>query len=144
MVTRNIYKKKIKFEHEILEYKTIFFFVIRAQSICPICTAAYRLIVRPLTPLPPWFRHSYFRHQVPPRPYDARDPSSERWTFGQERWFFLNVDFHVTFRDLLYAANLRHGINGFTSPPKEGVLRIFSPWKILTASARFEPANLGT
>ena len=30
------------------------------------------------------------------------------------------------FRDLLHAANLRHGIDGFTSPPKEGVLRIFS------------------
>ena len=27
-------------------------------------------------------------------------------------------------RDLLHAANLRHGTDGFTSPPKEGVLRI--------------------
>jgi len=33
----------------------------------------------------------------------------------------------LKFRDLLHAANLRHGIDGFTSPPKEGVLRIFSP-----------------
>jgi len=33
-------------------------------------------------------------------------------------------------RDLLLAANLRHGTDGFTSPPKEGVLRIFSPLKI--------------
>ena len=39
-------------------------------------------------------------------------------------------DFHVTFRDLLHAVNLRHGTNGFTSLPKEGLLRIFSPWKI--------------
>ena len=39
-------------------------------------------------------------------------------------------DFHVTFRDLLHAVNLRHGTNGFTSLLKEGVLRIFSPWKI--------------
>ena len=39
-------------------------------------------------------------------------------------------DFHVTFRDLLHAVNLRHGTGGFTSLPKEGVLRIFSPWKI--------------
>ena len=39
-------------------------------------------------------------------------------------------DFHVTFRDLLHAVNLRHGIDSFTSPPKEGVLRILSPWKI--------------
>ena len=30
---------------------------------------------------------------------------------------------------LLHAANLRHGTDGFTSPPKEGV-RIFSPLKI--------------
>ena len=39
-------------------------------------------------------------------------------------------DFHVTFRDLLHAVNLRHGTKGFASFPKEGVLRIFSPWKI--------------
>jgi hypothetical protein len=39
-------------------------------------------------------------------------------------------DFHGTFRVLLLAANLRHGTGGFTSPPKEGVLRIFSPLKI--------------
>ena len=39
-------------------------------------------------------------------------------------------DFHVTFRDLLHAVNVRHGTDGFTSPPKEGALRIFSPRKI--------------
>ena len=33
-------------------------------------------------------------------------------------------------RDLLHAANLRHGTDRFTSPPKEGVLKIFSPLKI--------------
>ena len=33
-------------------------------------------------------------------------------------------------RDLLHAANLRHGTDGFTSHLKEGVLRIFSPLKI--------------
>ena len=38
-------------------------------------------------------------------------------------------DFHVTFRDYLHAVNLRHGINGFTSLPKEGVLTIFYPEK---------------
>jgi hypothetical protein len=36
-------------------------------------------------------------------------------------------DLPVTFRDLLYAVNLRHGTKGFTSLPKEGALRIFSP-----------------
>ena len=35
-----------------------------------------------------------------------------------------------TSRDLLHAANLRHGTDGFTSPPKKGVLRIFSSLKI--------------
>jgi len=34
------------------------------------------------------------------------------------------------FRDLLDAANLKYATDGFTSPPKEGVLRIFSPLKI--------------
>ena len=46
-----------------------------------------------------------------------------------EKWpmnFCLKMpDFHVTFRDLLRAVNLGHGTNGFTSLPKEGVLRIF-------------------
>jgi hypothetical protein len=45
--------------------------------------------------------------------------------------------------DLLHAVKLRHGTDGFTSPPKEGVLRIFRP-KNPTASAGCEPANLGT
>ena len=52
-------------------------------------------------------------------------------------------DFHVTFRDLLHAANLRHRTNGFTSLPKEGVLRIFFALKNPKASAGFEPVNLG-
>jgi hypothetical protein len=46
-------------------------------------------------------------------------------------------------RVLLRAVNLRHGTDGFTSPPKEGVLRIllyFFP----STSAGFEPANLGS
>ena len=53
-------------------------------------------------------------------------------------------DFHITFRDLLNAVNLRHGTNGFTSLPKEGVLRIFFTLKNPTTSVGFEPANLGT
>jgi len=48
------------------------------------------------------------------------------------------------YRDLLRVANLRHGTEGFTSPPKEGVLRIFFALKNPTASAGFEPANLST
>ena len=39
---------------------------------------------------------------------------------------FAEMTTSTPFRDLLHAANLRHGTDGFTSPPKEGVLRIFS------------------
>jgi hypothetical protein len=38
-------------------------------------------------------------------------------------------DFHVNHRVLLHAAKLRHWTDGFTSPPKEGMLWIFSPEK---------------
>jgi len=59
---------------------------------------------------------------------DARDPSSERWNCGRERCpVVILPKFRLPrkFRDLLHAANLRHGTDGFTSPPKEDVLRIF-------------------
>jgi hypothetical protein len=42
---------------------------------------------------------------------------------------FAEMATSTPFRDLLHAANLRHGTDGFTSPQKEGVLRIFSPLK---------------
>jgi hypothetical protein len=49
-------------------------------------------------------------------------------------------------RDLLHAAHLRHGTGRFTSPLKEGVrcAEDFFALKNPTASAGFEPANLGT
>ena len=60
--------------------------------------------------------------------HHARAPSGGRWNCGREMSgkFCLNSKFHVTCRDLLHAVKLRHGTDGFTSPPKEGVLRIFS------------------
>jgi hypothetical protein len=42
--------------------------------------------------------------------------------------FCLRASFHAR-RILLHAVNLRHGTDGFTSPPKEVVLRILSPVK---------------
>jgi hypothetical protein len=45
-------------------------------------TTAYTLIVRPLSPR--GFRRSHSRRQVPPHPYDTRDPSSKRWNCGRE------------------------------------------------------------
>jgi hypothetical protein len=41
----------------------------------------------------------------------------------------------LAIEDFLHATNLRHGTDGFTSPPKEGVQRIFSPLEI----RRFRP-----
>ena len=57
---------------------------------------------------------------------------------------FAEMTTSTPFRDLLHAENLRNGTDGFTSPPKEGVLRIFFALKNPTALAGFEPANLGT
>jgi hypothetical protein len=39
-----------------------------------------------------------------------------------------NISIHAR-KVLLHAVNLRHGTDGFTSPPKEVVLRIFSTLK---------------
>ena len=47
-------------------------------------------------------------------------------------------DFHVTFRDLSYAVNLRHGTN--VGRRAEDFFVLKNP----TASAGFEPVNLGT
>ena len=74
---------------------------------------------------------------------DVRDPNSERWNYGRERCPVILPQFRLPrkFRDLLHAGNLRHGTNGFTSPPKEDVLRIFFAVKI----GRFRTGlNLGT
>jgi hypothetical protein len=79
-----------------------------------------------------WVRRSNFRHQasscVSPRQSTQRR-KVELWA-RNIRHFCLNFDFHVTFRDLLHAVKLRHGTDGFTSPPKEGMLRIFFTLKI--------------
>ena len=73
--------------------------------------------------------------------HHARAPSGGRWNCGREMSgnFCLNAEFHVTFRDLLRAVKLRHGTDGFTSAPKEGVLRIFSLLKIRRLRPGFEP-----
>ena len=50
------------------------------------------------------------------------------------RKFCLNADLHVTFRDLLHAVKLRHGTDGFTSPPKEGQHATSRPSKPLNVN----------
>jgi len=63
--------------------------------------------------------------------HHARARSGGSWNCEREMLgkFCLNADLHFTFRYLLHAVKLRHRTDGFTSPPKEGVLRIFSPYK---------------
>ena len=50
---------------------------------------------------------------------------------------FAEMTTFTPFRDVLHAANLRHGTDGFTT---EDFFALKNP----TASAGFEPANLGT
>ena len=58
--------------------------------------------------------------------------------------FRLRIRLPRNSRDLLHAANLRHVTDGFTSPPKGRRAEDFFALKNPTASAEFEPANLGT
>jgi hypothetical protein len=67
------------------------------------------------------------------RPTTRETPSSVRWNSSWARnipTISSTIQLPPKCRDLLHAANLRHGTDGFTSPPKEGVFRIFSPLKI--------------
>ena len=78
----------------------------------------------------------------------TRDPSSEtRNYFGRETTGNFDRKLrlpHIHFGVLLHAADMRHGTKGFTYLLKEGVLRIFFALKNPTASAGFEPENMGT
>jgi len=76
-----------------------------------------------------WVRRFNFCHQASPRvsPHDSTQRRKVKLWARNVQEFCLNADLHVTFRNLLHAVKLRHGTDGFTSPPKEGVLRIFSP-----------------
>jgi hypothetical protein len=58
--------------------------------------------------------------------------------------FALQSMFHTSKVYLTCCKNLRHGADDFTSPPKEGVLRIFIDLKNPSPSLGFEPANLGS
>jgi len=80
--------------------------------------------------LPPAFRRSHFSRQVPPSATTWEMLKAKSGTVGEKDCpVVILPKFRLPrkFRDLLHAANLRHGTDGFTSPPEEGVLRIFSP-----------------
>jgi hypothetical protein len=62
-----------------------------------------------------------------PRPATWETSISEGRKYGREMADPIlptACDFHGKCRDLLHAVNLRHGTDGFNSPPKEGMLRI--------------------
>ena len=75
------------------------------------------------------FRRSHLLRQVPSRPRRKRPLAAEGGTL-RGREMFRQISSRIRLprnsRDLSHAANLRHGTDGFTSPPKEDVLRIFS------------------
>jgi len=58
--------------------------------------------------------------------------------------FRIRIGLPPNSRDLLHAENLRHGTDGFTSPSEGRHAEDFFAIKNPTASAGFEPANLGT
>jgi hypothetical protein len=81
----------------------------------------------------------WFVHQISLEILPAESSSDKAGGIGK-----LNYEFYLTRHlcdtskvSLTFREILRHGANGFTSLPKEGVLRIF------IASAGFEPVSLG-
>ena len=91
-----------------------------------------------------FIRRSYFRRQSvsssvrPKRPLVMKDGTV--WARNIAGNFCLKMSTSTLhFRELLYATILRHGTDGFTSPPKEGMLRIFLPLKNPTALAGLNP-----
>jgi hypothetical protein len=81
-----------------------------------------------------------FGHQMPHayrRVPHSSGGSWNLWTGNKDQQFCLNADFHGTFRDLLHAAKSAANSKGRRAED-------FSALKNPTASAGFEPANLGT
>jgi hypothetical protein len=62
---------------------------------------------------------------------NVSEPSSGRWNYGREngREILPNVMTSTSLLGSFICHKGRHGTDGFTSSPKEGVLRIFSPEK---------------
>jgi len=99
------------------------YYCMRTSDIYFVCrNAALRLIVQSWLDVPTFAtRRLHACHH-------AGAPSCGRWNCGLEMsGNFAEMTTPTLFRDLLHAVKLRHGTDGFTSPPKEGVLRIFPP-----------------
>ena len=107
---------------------------IRLLLVGPIANAAdvlqpSRLIVLTLSPPPVWtFPRSPPGTSTSPVTREILVAKGGTMSARINQKFCLKLRPPRQFRDLLHAANLRHGTHGFTSLRKEGVLRIFSPW----------------
>jgi hypothetical protein len=83
---------------------------------------------------PTWGRtrdleRSNFRHKRPPASgATLANPAAEGGTMG-EKWprILSKVAISTSLLGSFTCRKARHGTDGFTSPPKEGVLRSFSP-----------------
>jgi hypothetical protein len=108
----------------------IFFFSLGPGVYVPDALQPLGLLYNPVNPPTLVFGRSHCHCQMSPR-LSRRERSKQQKVelMGGNviREFCLNANFHVTFRDLSHAANLRHETDGFTSPLKEGALRIFCP-----------------
>jgi hypothetical protein len=83
-----------------------------------------RLIVQNPLLVPP------FISRGAPRQTELETSISERRNYGREmadQIYPNKCDFHVIVGFFNMPQSLRHGTDGFTFPPKEGMLRIFSP-----------------
>jgi len=80
-----------------------------------------------LPSLSPAFRPSHFSRQVPPSVTTREILAMKGGTVGEKVLIVPKFRLPRKCMDLLHAANLQHGTDGFTSPPKDGVLRIFTP-----------------
>jgi hypothetical protein len=85
--------------------------------------------------------HNFY--SVPIRLLEPEPSSSEAgeiWVRDMAAEFCLRSICFMLVRFFLHAVNLRHGTDGFTSPPKEVVLRIFITLK---NSSGLNPRSLG-
>jgi hypothetical protein len=90
--------------------------------------------------------HSWFIHQSSLLSGCSRNLVAKRGETGREidAEICLSVSLPYLKKSLTCREVLRHGADGFTSPPKEAVLRIFIALKNPSLSAGFEPANRGS
>jgi hypothetical protein len=133
---------------------TVFELWIFRQNVCVIlsrrtssCSIGPQWLVLPevLQPCRLIVRARLWKFPLAP-PKTTRETLAGKGGTMDKKWpviLLTNGEFYAIWRDLLHAAKLRHGTDGFTFPPTEGHAEDFFALKNRTASAWFEPANSG-